>query len=493
MAGNADYQRWLQQQRQQAYQFAVGAAQNAAQMNQSRMLALSGMANQNQQQAQQQNFELQKLPLQAQIESQQQAFQSGLQGQNQQNLAMLQGGLQDQASQRDFLEAKQLSAQNALQLQQGQAAQQQMHTEGQQQVLQYQDQLKQGQIDAAMFQNPLQQHMKNVQQAQQAGYSFTPDQQKQVDGLKSDIGAIQQSVSGGDNSMGTVLPAMKQKVAQLNAMIPNQPPPTTTQQKIDQSVVMGVRGPDGQIIQGTEQTPFTIDAKTGTAMVVRGWKQPDFGPEGPAEEDHSLAAEKVRAQTLKNQGLEANVHMKGYEWASKMVNEEMKANPFAAMDPMTGQPNPGYRDQRMAYYMQQYQQATANVPSGQTAVAPGQQPGGNAPPQAAQNPALPQQIPPPPEPNPQTAGQQPPQRQASQQSPQPDLVAEHDKMLAQVPPKYQEEIKRLHAEGNHQGALAVPMMYHLVQQYGADPKRWPAHVADMYESLAALTVKKPAA
>lgn len=229
----------------------------------SRMNAMQQLAAQQQQQTQAQNFQLQKLPYEAQIQAQSQAYQYGLQGQNQQQLAQLNAGLQDQASQRDFQEQMQLQT---------------AHQQGQMQQAGYANQLQEGEQLQQLAMNPFAQHQQNVAQAQQQGYQFTPDQQTKVDQLKSDIGAVQQSVLGGQNTLGTAGPQLRQMVSQLNAITPSYKPQTLAQQ-LQQNVQMGLpievddQGNVTKIQPGTENIPFEFDKKAQKFRVVDGFPQ----------------------------------------------------------------------------------------------------------------------------------------------------------------------------------------------------------------------------
>lgn len=515
MAGNADFNRWRATQLAQQWAMGVGAAQNAQQMNLSRLNALSQIANDQQQQQSQQQFELQKLPMQAQLEAQQQQFQSNLQGQNQTNQALLQGSLHAQQSTQDFGEQQALMNMQSQENLQRDQAQRQAQVEGQQTVAAYNDRIKQGLQDRAMMQNPLQQHMQMMEQAQKSGYSFTPEENTQVKQIKSDIGAIQQAVSDNTLSMGDAIKQMKPAVSRLNSITPSQAPPETTEQKIDKNIVMGIRGPDGQVLKGTEGTPFTVDAKTGTPMVVRGWK----GEEAPTFDEEGnpvFQSEKARGQWLKNQKSEGDVELQAYHEAQKAVQAEKRGNPFFGVDPATGTPIPGYEDQRLQMYEAQIAQRLARRPSGAGAVPagtphpagnPGGQPGiapGEAPGEAPQPGAGGAPQPPPagipapaqgapqgqqgyhfdqqvgPVQNAPAQTQQGPPPGAFQHNPattaqqfEHQAVSQYLEVSKSLPPEWKAKKEVYVKAGKHNGAVAVAGMYLLMAQLGPDASKWP--------------------
>lgn len=507
MAGNADFNRWRAQQLAQQWAMGVGAAQNAQQMNLSRMNALSQIAAGQQQQQQQQAFELQKLPMQAQLESQQQAFQSNLAGQNQTNQALLQGSLHAQQSTQDFGEQQSLQNLQMQENMQRDQAQRQAQIEGQQTVASYQDRLKQGEQDRTLFQNPLDQHMKMMEQAQKSGYSFAPDQQQQVEGLKSDISKMQQSVANQTLSMGDALPQMRQKVGQLNSITPSQPPPETTEQKIDKNIVMGIRGPDGQVLKGTEGTPFTVDAKTGTPMVVRGWK----GEEAPAFDEEGnpvFQSEKARGQWLKNQKSEGDVELQAFHEAQKAVMNEKRAAGFGYGVGPDGMPIPGFEEQRLQFYEAQFAQRLARRPSGAGAVPagtphPAGDPGGKPPQQAPPEAGMNGQSQPPPAAAQQPSaisnpaiqatlnGQDPTQSlrqsmQPRQLSPQ-ELAHEHAKIMATMPDQYKSLMQKYEQNGATQQANAIPVLWEFQRRNQGKPiNQWPRHEVLEYMKLVSI-------
>lgn len=421
MAGNADFARWRAQQLQNQWQFAVGAAQNSQAQQMSRMNALSQIAAGQQQQQSQQAFEQQMLPQRAALDAQSQAFQSNLAGQNQQNLALLQGSLHAQQSSQDFGEQQTLqNLQNQQQMERDQA-QRQAQIEGQQTVASYQDRLKQGMQDRAMFQNPLKDHMQMMEQAQKAGYSFTQGpggQQEKVDDLKNKIQATSEAVANGTTSIGDALTPMKQLVGQLNSITPSQPPPKTVDQAVSEKLTWGWKDPQtGQVKPGTEDTPFTLD-KDGNVMVPRGYKPPE---PGEVDDNGELVPAKVAGQRIKNKAELVKLKTAGMDWAAKKVESEAKGNPFYGVDPATGMPIPGYREQRLQYWNQIHQELNGGHPN----MAPGEAPGeavaqpqplpseaaagiGTAPPSQPPGQQMqPGQIQTPPPPAPQQAGQIP--------------------------------------------------------------------------------------
>lgn len=509
MAGNADFNRWRAQQLAQQWAMGVGAAQNAQQMNLSRMNALSQIAAGQQNQQQQQAFELQKLPMQAQLESQQQAFQSNLAGQNQTNQALLQGSLHAQQSTQDFGEQQTLqNLQNQNQLQRDQA-QRQAQIEGQQTVASYQDRLKQGMQDRALFQNPLDQHMKMMEQAQKAGYTFSAEQQQKVDQLKSDIGNIQDSVSSGGSTFGDAKDAMRQRVGQLNSITPSQPPAKTVDQVVTESMTWGWKDPQtGQIKPGTENIPFTLN-KEGKPRVAEGYKMDGGEPQTFDEEGNPVfQSEKARGQWLKNQKSEGDVELQAFHEAQKAVMNEKRAAGFGYGVGPDGMPIPGFEEQRLQFYEAQFAQRLARRPSGAGAVPagtphPAGNPGGQSPQQAPPEAGMNGQPQPPPAAAQQPSainnpaiqatlnGQDPTQSlrqsmQPRQLSPQ-ELAHEHAKIMATMPDHYKQLVNAYGQMGNTQAADAIPVLWEIAKRNAGKPmNHWPREEVVKYNELSAL-------
>lgn len=392
VAGQGDYARWLNQFLQQNYQFSVGAAQNAQQMQLSRMNALSQIAAQQQQQANDQAFKLQTMPMEAQLEQQKQYGQQMLQaqigdqasardfseqqqlysqqGQQALDLAAANNQYKTAADATDFAQQQQLTAQRAQQQQDLANAQQQAELGRQQQMADYNDKIKQGQLFQQTFQNPFQQHLKNVQQGQQQGYTFTQGpggQQEQVDGLKNDIANMQQAVASGRSFPGTIQSEFMNKVGQLNSIIPSQPPPPTVKDQLQKQIVMDFPGLEG--------TPVTVNPKTGEPTVLKGYKADSSAmlDAGAAQ----AGAEKARGVSLDNQIKERKVNLHRTEWVDKRVDSQMKGNPQIAMlmqAAQMGDPNAAaqveqWRQSIQQYYEQEYDKSAANTPSGVSPVA----------------------------------------------------------------------------------------------------------------------------
>jgi len=260
LGGQGEYAKWLTGVRMQQAQMYNDMAMRQQQMNQDRMMAFAQMANQNQQRQEQQFYELQKMPYQAAIESQQQAYHYALAGQNQRDLALLQGQIHQEQSTQDMGEAMRL-----------QSAQGQIALANQQEMAAYNDRLKQEAQMEQLFQNPLAQFTQNQQKAQQSGYSFSPTAQQRIAKLKSDIQNYQDSVANGTATRGTVLPDLRQAVAQLNAMTPDQPPEPPTLEQIQKRCVY----------YDPQTGGFSKDPKPGTYPVYPSQgKNGEWGLEG---------------------------------------------------------------------------------------------------------------------------------------------------------------------------------------------------------------------
>lgn len=480
VGGEGDYLKWLNQMRQQQYQFGVNTQLQQAQMQLSRMNALSQIAADAQRQQSQQQFQAAQMPQQAALQAQGQAFQSALGNQSDMQKQMLGAGIDRQQAADRFGYQQELSYQNADQQAQVANAQQQAELERQTGLADYNANIKEGQQWQQTWNNPFQSSQKNVEQAQQQGYQFSPADDQKRKGIINDIQAIQQQVSGGQLTYGDALPSFKQKYSQLNSIVPTDKP-QTTDEVIQQKVAFGYKMPDGSIKPGTEDIPFTVDPK-GNVQVVRGWKV-DQGGQDELAPDGSLLGEKTRGQTLKNQIGEREVALHRFKYAKAAVDSAVKQAQatFQTIDVNAVRQNA----------LAEYDAATQQTPSGPTPVGPGQQPGGNPAPQAqSPQPGIPapqpqQQAPvaQQPQPQPQQAAQPPSAQQALQQQPDaalpairaaaqqqqvyspqeahvsqtlaqsPKDVQQIAQMGLQIPPQYQRDAAAVHLAG-----MAVQLM-----------------------------------
>lgn len=321
VGGLGQYNQWLNNLLWNQFQFGTQTNLQEQQMAQQRMLAMQQAASQMAQQQQQQAFEMQQLPMRSYLDAQNQAYQSQLAMQRDQQQQMLQSQLGNAASQRDFMEQRQLSAQQAEQQSQLQAAREQAATAGNLNEMQFRSQLQQGQQDMALWQNPFSQHLQNLQRAQQSGgYTLTDEQSQQAENLKNDISAIQQQAASGGATVGDLMPSFKQKLAQLNSIVPSKPPPMSIQDLVKQNIAW-VDPQTGEIASeaGPNRVPMIQDPKTGKLQVVRDWPKPG---EYTTDENGNVILEKTRQSQMKSRAQEEQINVKRLENIDRALQRE---------------------------------------------------------------------------------------------------------------------------------------------------------------------------
>jgi hypothetical protein len=230
---------------QNANQLLTQQWQTAAQIQNSRLMAMAQAAQDAQMQQNQQNFQMQQMPVQAAYQQQNQAFQSQLGTQADAQQQMLRSYLGSQQSTQDAAEQQQLSAQQAQQQADNQAAQitlqQQGQLSNQQQMAQFNsDQQMMGQFQDGSYQKRLQQIQ---QQATQDGSSYTDAQQQQIQTHQQTLQAAQSAVGptegAGTATTASVMPAVKQAMTALSNIYsnPGKPPPVSPSQQFAQGTV----------------------------------------------------------------------------------------------------------------------------------------------------------------------------------------------------------------------------------------------------------------
>lgn len=339
----------------------------AAQMQNARILAMGQAAAEAQRQASQQNFESNMLPMRSFYDQQNQQFQSNLGMQSDAQRQMLGAQIGSQQSAQDFGEQQQLAAQNAQQHADNESAriaQQQQGQLGNQQAM---AQFNEDQQAAQQFQqDPFATMRTNQQQSQQKGYSYSDDQQNQMNEAKKNLSAMQQSIQNGEATLPTLLPAIKQAMGTLSSVSanPSVAPPPALPDQFSKDVLWASQSDPSQPFADKPSpgyVPMQKDPKTGQWQVIRGWKAPEPGEVG---EDGQIVSEK----TL---GLRAKNNTAGLDWAFKRMEAEA-STPNGQMAQMS---DPNWRQNKLQEYMGLYNSVNAGMVKPVAGPgAPGQQP-----------------------------------------------------------------------------------------------------------------------
>lgn len=365
LAGQSDYTNKLNQ-------LGVQAWQTQQQIIASRLNAMQQAASEAQRQASSQQFQMQMMPQKAMLDAQQQAYHTQLGMGADREKQLLHAQIASQQSQQDFGEQQQLDAYRLQQQADKDAAHIAMQQRGDLENKQAMATFTEDQRAAMIFQSdPLQEYRQNMQQAQQAGYKHSDDQNEKMNEAKKVLASAQATLDK-DGTLPSLLPAIKQSLATLRRISSN--PEVAPQPSLEQQVSKDVLW----VNQADESAPFSQtpklghvpmqkDQKTGQWQVIRGWKAPEPGEVG---EDGQIVSEKTRGVQLQNQLKERKVNLDREDWVEKKLTAFATQNMKLSFDPTW----PDLLEQERQKLYQTYDRAAHATPSGPLPVGPQQQP-----------------------------------------------------------------------------------------------------------------------
>jgi hypothetical protein len=220
--------------------------------------------------------------------------------------------------------------------------------------------------------------------------TFSPEAQTKVNGLRSDVSALQDSVNSQERFKGAVMPELKSKVAQLNMMVPDQPPPKTTKEGVSEGLTYGWTDPaTGLVKPGTENNGYAINPKTGATILVD-----DQGGKKGAGPTIDVDGEQVDAAAYKVGMAAAKEKQK---WIKEQMQDLQMRKEMEQNAPLTPEQHQSMRSDLANQYNDLEREAAARVRSrgspqnpaaGGGGQPPQQQPQGGQPPQQGGQPQV---------------------------------------------------------------------------------------------------------